>query len=256
MKYLFARKLYLSIIIIDAIFSILFFLLLRLNMCLVELFTDYAVPVSAFLPVITGFSLIKKYNSFNSLFGKCFSFLTTGLTLWFLGEVLWPIYTRILNIEMPSPSLMDFLWMSGYIFIGVGVYWIFTIFKPKLILKRTTLLLIVFLTLIAVLTIIYLTPIIYKGSLVLEQFIYGYYLVMDISILSFLTIVHRVFKGGEISKPWLILIAGLTVTFLADIFFNLATSINSKLYLSIGDLIYINGYSLIGLGLTKHLIEF
>ncbi|MEM3754407.1 MAG: hypothetical protein QXE19_01795 [Candidatus Bathyarchaeia archaeon] len=46
------------------------------------------------------------------------------------GEVLWPIYTRVLNIEMPSFSLMDFLWMCGYIFIGIGVYIIFTIFEP------------------------------------------------------------------------------------------------------------------------------
>lgn len=82
-------------------------------------------------------------------------FLTVGLTLWFLGEALWPIYTTILNLT-PFPSLMDFLWMIGYIFIEVGVYWIFTIFKPKLILKRATLFLIVFLTLIAVLTIVYM----------------------------------------------------------------------------------------------------
>ncbi|MBS7655589.1 hypothetical protein KEJ50_03715 [Candidatus Bathyarchaeota archaeon] len=255
MQRLFTQKFFISIITIEALFSILFFIILALNKSLISLFTDYAVAICAFLPVAAGLLLVKKHNVFNSLFGKCFFFLTAGLTLWFLGEALWPIYTRILNIEPSSPSLMDFLWMIGYIFIGVGVYWVFTIFKPKLILKRAALLLIVFLTLIAVLTIVYLTPIIYKGSSALEQFIYGYYLAMDIIILSLLTTVHMVFKGGKVSKPWLILIAGLTVTFLADIFFNLAISVNSELYLSIGDLIYINGYSLIGLGLTKHLIE-
>lgn len=248
-------KFFISIIIIEALFSTLFFITLILNKSLLDFFTDYAVPICAFLPVVAGLLLVKKHNAFNSLFGKCFSFLTAGLTLWFLGEALWPIYTRILAIEVPFPSLMDLLWMIGYIFIGVGIYWIFTFFKPTLILKRATLILIIFLALITVLTIAYLTPIIYEGCSILERFIYGYYLAMDIIILSLLTTIYMVFKGGKVSKPWLILIAGLTVTFLADIFFNLATSVNSEFYLTIGDLIYINGYSLIGLGLTKHLME-
>jgi hypothetical protein len=254
MKNLLAQKFFISVIIIEALLSILFFIILTLNSALLNSFTDYAVAVCAFLPVAAGFSLTKRY-SFNSLFGKCFSFLTAGLALWFLGEALWPIYTQILNIESPFPSLMDFLWMIGYVFIGIGVYWIFMIFKPKLILKRTTLFLIVFLTLIAVLTIAFLTPIIYGGGLALELLIYGYYLAADIVILSLLVTVYKVFKGGEIARPWLILIVGLIVTFLADVFFNLAINTDSEFYLSLGDLIYINGYSLIALGLIKNLIE-
>ncbi len=250
------QKLFFKIIVaVEALFSLISLIMIASNSSLIGLFTDYAVPICAFFTVIAGFMLIKKYGSFGSLFGKCFSFLTIGLTLWFLGEALWPVYTRVLNIEEPFPSLMDYLWMSGYIFIGVGVYIIFRIFKLNLILKRITRFLIIFLTLIGVLAIIFLTPIIYKGASILEQVIYCYYLAADIVILSILIAVHRVFKGGEVSKAWLILILGITVTFLADIFYNLATSINSEFYLSLGDLIYINGYSLIALGLIEHSIK-
>ncbi|MEM3754406.1 MAG: hypothetical protein QXE19_01790 [Candidatus Bathyarchaeia archaeon] len=114
---------------------------------------------------------------------------------------------------------------------------------------------IVFSTLIIVLIIAFLTPIIYKESSALEQFVYGYYLVADIVILSLLITGYMIFKGGKVSKSWLILILGLVVTFLADILFNLANSIDSEFYLNLGDLAYINGYCLITLGLIKHLIE-
>jgi len=250
------QKLFFRVIIaVEALFSLISLIMLALNISLIDLFTDYAVAICAFLAAVAGLLLIKKYGSFDSLFGKCFSFLTVGLILWFLGEALWPFYTRVLNIEMPFPSLMDYLWMGGYIFIGVGVYIIFRIFKPNLILKRTARFLITFLTLIVVLTVIFLTPIIYKEASILEQAIYCYYLTADIVILSILIVVYRVFKGGEVSKAWLILILGITITFLADIFYNLATSVDSEFYLSLGNLIYINGYSLIALGLVEHSIK-
>jgi|YelNatPaOPRAMG01_1025707.scaffolds.fasta_scaffold01767_12 hypothetical protein len=249
------KMFFMIVVIIEAIFSTIALIMLTLNSPFLDLFTDYAVAICAFFPVAAGFLLIKKYGIFNSLFGKCFSFLTAGLTLWFLGEFLWPIYSRVLNVEMPFPSLMDFLWMGGYIFIGIGVYIIFTIFKPNLVLKRLTRFLIIFLTLIVILAIIFLTPIIYYKASFLEQVIYCYYLIADIIILSLLMVVYRIFKGGEISKAWLILVLGIIVIFLADIFFNLATSINSEFYLSLGDLIYINGYSLTALGLIKHLMK-
>ena len=248
------KMFFMIVAIIEAIFSTIALIMLTLNSPFLDLFTDYAVPICAFFSVAAGFLLIKKYGIFNSLFGKCFFFLTVGLTLWFLGELLWPIYSRVLNVEMPFPSLMDFLWVGGYIFIGIGIYIIFTIFKPNLILKRLTQFLIIFLTLMAILAIIFLTPIIYKASF-LEQVIYCYYLTADIIILSLLMVVYRIFKEGEISKAWLILVLGITVIFLADIFFNLATSINSEFYLGLGDLIYINGYSLTALGLIKHLMK-
>ncbi len=245
------KMFFMIVAIIEAVFSAIVLIMLILNSPFLGLFTDYAIPICAFFSVAAGFLLIKKYGIFNSLFGKCFSFLTTGLTLWCLGELLWPIYSRVLNVEMLFPSLMDFLWMGGYIFIGIGVYIIFTIFKPNLILKHLTQFLIIFLTLMVILAIIFLTPIIYKASF-LEQVIYCYYLTADIIILSLLIVVYRIFKEGEISKAWLILVLGIMVIFLADIFFNLATSIKSEFYLSLGDLIYINGYSLTALGLIKH----
>jgi hypothetical protein len=249
------QKLFFAIIAIaEVLLSITFLFMLAFNSSLIE-FTDYAVAICAFFSAAAGFLLIKKYGTFNSLFGKCFSFLTTGLTLWFLGESLWSVYTRILNLDMPFPSLMDYLWMSGYVFIGIGVYTIFTIFKPNLMLKRSTYFSIIFSTLIVVIAIVFLTPVIYKEATLLEKIIYCYYLTADIIILSLIIVVYRVFKGGKVSKAWLILVSGITVIFLADIFFNLATSINSEFYLRLGDLIYINGYSLIALGLIKHSME-
>ncbi|MEM3506935.1 MAG: hypothetical protein QXT31_04730, partial [Candidatus Bathyarchaeia archaeon] len=64
------KKFFLSVIVIELLFSIVFFIFLAFNSYLLGLFTDYAVAICAFLPVISGFLLIKKYT-FNSIYGKC-----------------------------------------------------------------------------------------------------------------------------------------------------------------------------------------
>ncbi|MEM2902549.1 MAG: hypothetical protein QXO32_07475 [Candidatus Bathyarchaeia archaeon] len=234
--------------------SFLYLILAVARPSLLDTYTDYSVAALAFLPVVTGFYLVDRYGS-RSIFGKCFAYLTSGATLWFLGELLWPVYTRILNVETPFPSLSDLFWMSGYVFMGLGTYTILKRFNPTYALKRRTILSISLLT--AALSVITFTLAskIYKAPLI-DLIIYNYYLIADIVILGLLTMIYSIFRGGKISKAWLILVTGITTTFLADIFFNLATSTDSETYLLFSDLIYMNGYSLIALGFTTHAIEF
>lgn len=237
-----------------AVSSFLFLIIAVTKPSLLDTYTDYSVAILSFLPVITGFHLVDRYGS-RSVFGKCFAYLTSGSTLWFLGELLWPIYTKILKVEMPFPSLSDIFRMSGYIFMGLGTYTILTRFNPTYALKRRTVFLTSLLTAAVSLITLILASKIYKAPL-LNLIIYNYYLISDIVILSLLSIIYSIFRGGRISKAWLILVAGITTIFLADIFFNLATSIDSETYILFSDLIYMNGYSLTALGFTAHAIEF
>ena len=243
-----------GVVAVMVVSSILYFTILLAKPSILDTFTDFSVAVLSFLPVISGFHLVNRY-SLDSPFGKCFAFLTAGSSLWFLGEALWPVYTRILKVNMPFPSLSDLFWMSGYIFMGLGAYIIFTIFNPIYVLKRRIILLTLLLIAVSSVVTLILTPKIYKAP-PLNLVIYNYYLIADIVVLGLLSTVYRVFRGGKISKAWLILTYGITIILLADLFFNLATSIESETYLLFSDLIYMNGYSLLALGFIAHAIEF
>ncbi|MEM3045073.1 MAG: hypothetical protein QXV77_06240 [Candidatus Bathyarchaeia archaeon] len=234
--------------------SLIFLLLAAFRPYWLSRYTDYSVAVLSFLPVVSGFFLVRRY-SFGSVFGKCFSFLTSASTLWFLGEASWMFQSIVLGEGMPFPSFSDFLWMSGYVFIGLGVYAMFKMFNPFSFMRRRRLISILSLTSAASMITLALTPEIYKGASLIELFIYDWYIVMDIIFLGLLYIIFQTFMGGGISRAWLTLILGIAVTLLADFFFNLATSMDSETYLLFGDLIYMNGYSLIALGFIRHGME-
>jgi len=233
---------------------LLFFVIAVLKPNQLSSYTDYSVPALSFLPVISGFLLIKRY-SFSSVFGRCFSFLTAASALWFLGEALWTVQAKLLGVELPFPSLSDLFWMCGYIFIGLGVYAMFKLFNPISAMDRRKLVLTLSLTAAAAAATLILTPLIYEGAPLIELIIYTWYLVMDVIFLGLLTVIFQTFMGGRVSRAWLIMISGLAAIFLADILFNLATYMDSEIHLLSGDLIYMIGYSLIALGFIEHGIE-
>ncbi len=230
--------------------SILFFAIAILDAALLDAFTDCGVAILSLLPAASGYLLARRYGP-DSPFGKCFALLAAGLALWFSGECLWPIHTRLLGIEMPFPSIMDALWMSGYIFIGLGIYAIIRIFWPASALGRGALIQTSCAVAATSALIVILAPRIYEAS-ALGLLIYDYYLISDVAILGLLSILYRILKGGRLSRSWLIMAIGLAAISSADILFNLATSIEAKDYLLISDLIYMNGYSLIALGFSEH----
>ncbi|MGC8961389.1 MAG: hypothetical protein ACP5K1_02955 [Candidatus Bathyarchaeia archaeon] len=248
------RKALYGIIAAMILSSLIFLFLAAFKPCWLSRYTDYSVPALSFLPLVSGFLLVRRY-SFSSVFGRCFSFLTSASSLWFLGEASWMFQSVILGEEMPFPSFSDFLWMSGYIFIGLGIYVMFKMFNPLSVMRRGRLILILSLTFAASMVTLALTPKIYSGATLIELFIYDWYLVMDIIYMGLLLVVFQTFMGGRISKAWLTLIIGIAVTLVADFFFNLATSVDSETYLLLGDLIYMNGYSLIALGFIQHGME-
>jgi hypothetical protein len=53
-----------------------------------------------------------KSEEYFSIIWLCFSI---GLGLWFLGETTWAIFTLILGVEIPFPSIADIFWLIGYI---------------------------------------------------------------------------------------------------------------------------------------------
>ena len=55
--------------------------------------------------------------------------VTIGLSLWFLANLSWAIYSIVFDIVPPIPSIGDVLWLSAYGFLGYHLYLSFKKFR-------------------------------------------------------------------------------------------------------------------------------
>jgi hypothetical protein len=57
-----------------------------------------------------------------SRYERTHTFLTLGLGMWFVAEIVYTYYQLGLSVETPFPSLADLFYISGYVFFGFYVY--------------------------------------------------------------------------------------------------------------------------------------
>jgi len=57
------------------------------------------------------------------------------MLLWFLGECGWAVYTMVLNIEIPYPSVADVFWLSGYVPLFIALLLYVQLLKPAISTK-------------------------------------------------------------------------------------------------------------------------
>jgi hypothetical protein len=115
---------------IPYILSMLLGLTLTLIYIFQESFPDFIYLFSnAFPPVIAGVAVVsaglalKKYwGKPKDKFSRIWLAFTLGMIFWFLGELGWAIYTLVLNVEIPYPSIADAAWLVGYIPLFVAFH--------------------------------------------------------------------------------------------------------------------------------------
>jgi len=102
-------------------------LVLSLSLALIyffqERYTDFMYFFSnAFPPFIAGAAVIasasalrKYWGNPGDKFSRIWLGFTLGMIFWFLGEVSWTVYTLLLNVEIPYPSIADVAWLIGYV---------------------------------------------------------------------------------------------------------------------------------------------
>jgi hypothetical protein len=89
------------------------------------LYTNATVGVTSGIALLSVFLLIFKHRNLNEAHtNKAFISLAIGLFLWFIAEVLWAYYQIGLKIAVPFPSSADTLWLIGYPFLIIHLYYI------------------------------------------------------------------------------------------------------------------------------------
>jgi hypothetical protein len=75
--------------------------------------------------MVLSFIVFGKQGS-KGLFGRAYTGLAIGLTLWFIAESIWGYYEVVLGVESPFPSLADAFWLGMY---GGVLYYVFSMYK-------------------------------------------------------------------------------------------------------------------------------
>jgi hypothetical protein len=92
-------------------------------------YTNTTVGVTSGVALLSVLLLIFKQRNLKVQFNKAFISLAVGLFLWFIAEVLWGYYQIGLKIDVPFPSSADALWLIGYPFLIVHLYYILNLLK-------------------------------------------------------------------------------------------------------------------------------
>jgi hypothetical protein len=218
---------------------------------------------NVFPPLIAGaafafsiLALVKYWGSFRERFSLSWLCFAVGLGLWFLGEVSWSVYTLLLSVELPYPSIADVFWLSGYIPIFIALFLYVKTFL-QVLSSRVIYAVTVAVLFLAVLVFAFLAAPVFGAEedlgVVFADFAYP---VFDAVLLYLATLGFAIFFKGRIGRSWLFLTAGLISITLADILFSYTTA-NEIYYCGHPlELLYHFGYMLLFLAFYTHIKEF
>ena len=97
----------------------------------ISLFANLPLTIAAGFALFLCLFIIYKHRP-SSLSDKAHTFLTLGLGLWFVAELVYTYYQLGLSIETPFPSLADLFYLSGYVFFGLYLYSILKLLRKTI----------------------------------------------------------------------------------------------------------------------------
>jgi len=186
---------------------------------------------NAFPPFIAGAAVIssgftfRKYgHNLRQRFSLVWFCFTLGMALWFLGETGWAIYTLLLGVEIPYPSIADVFWLIGYIPLFLALYLYVKTFGS--VLSGRTLGISMTTTFVSsvLVSVALITPILGAEEDLITMFVDFAYPLLDLALFSMAVLGLAVFLKGKLGKSWLLINAGILADVSADILFSYTTA--------------------------------
>ncbi|HEX2697540.1 MAG TPA: hypothetical protein VHM28_07515, partial [Anaerolineales bacterium] len=195
--------------------------------------------------------------------GRIWGLIAIGMIEWTVAEALWGYYEVVLGQEVPYPSVADFFWLSGYVFIFIALLLQYRVFRAAPTRRQwlTILFVIVLFSVIGGLLVI--QPIIaqFDPEAVLEDVFNIAYPLFDLILLILTMAIIFLVEQGRFGFSWRLLGLGFIVMAAADLLFSYSTSIGiyfpdgqlNGITLTIDTLYYL-GYLMQGLGGYTYLL--
>jgi hypothetical protein len=186
-------------------------------------FTNIIFPATSGAVVLVSFWVMKRYvgNNLKPMFSLSWVFLSTGLTLWFLGDLTWGTY-GLLTHSAPVPSLADCFFIGGYLLIIPASFLILTLFQTVFSRKKFLLNLGTTVGLSAVVSGALVVPIMNSGKNLLTTTFSAAYPILDIGLFAVAFSILLVFFEGTLGKAWMFITLTIILNIVADLLFTYA----------------------------------
>lgn len=166
------------------------------------------------------------------------------MMLWFLGELSWTVYTLLLNVEIPYPSIADIFWLSGYVPLLIALFVYSRLFASALS-KRKKVVIAALIIILGVLVSVALIVPLMGVEKNLETFTIDLaYPLLDIALLSTALVGLAIFQKGSLGKSWLWIILGILFNVAGDMIFSYTTAQDTYYNSHPSELLFIYGYLL------------
>ena len=151
----------------------------------------------------------------------CFA---VGLGFWSLGELTWGIYSLVLNVDIPYPSLADAFWLIGYIPLLLALVLYLLLMRPAISMKVFVTAFAIVLVIGAVFSTLVLVPAVTEEAETLVKLIDIAYPLLDLIMLALSTMGLMIFAKSKLETTWLLLNAGFIMFVLGDSMFSYTTA--------------------------------
>ena len=215
--------------------------------------SDIISPVSAFLPALYSLTLVRRYGiDPKDRFTRVWLYVAVGLVLWVLGEIMWGVYTLLLSVSEPYPSVADVFWIAGYLPLVIALLLYIAPFKGALSLKSVlSAVAVALLTDVGVFAVL-IGPVFGPSADPATQLFDFAYPILDMVLLGVSIAGMLIFLPGRISRLWVWLNLGFISIAIADILFSYSSALGTYYEGHPLELFYFLGDTAILLGLYEH----
>ena len=207
---------------------------------------DVISVINPLIASIVGFIVAKKYWG-SKVFGKAYFALALGLTMNFLGETVYGIYETLGYDTNFGP--MDILFYAFYPFVLVHLILNIRFFKPKISHFTKSWVVAIPVAIIGIYSVLSFEK---HGEANFEFYTGLIYVILSSIILSGTLLGARVFKQGVLGKAWLVLLIGIILLTIGDVWYSYLDTFDQYTLIHPMNLLYYAGYMVIIYALYKH----
>jgi len=195
----------------------------QLDLDFMKFFSNVLFPATAAAASVASFLTLKRYAGHNPKppFSAAWISFSSGIVLWFLGELTWAVYVLYLIME-PFPSVADVFYLSGYVFLFLALFLILKLFKPSFSPKISGITTVVTMILTAAVSSLLLIPIFTSGEDAFVTALAVSYPILDIGLFALAFSILLIFLEGALGKAWFFLTMGIILNIVADLLFSYA----------------------------------
>lgn len=195
---------------------------------LIYFFSNAFPPVVAGAAVIvSAFSLERYWRKAKGQFPLLWLLFTCGLFLWFTGEVIWALYTLVLGVELPYPSVADIFWIGGYIPFFIALYLYVKLFCQVLTKKILAASMVITIASAILVTLTLLIPVLEAENDLAAIAMDFAYPILDLLLFSVAILGLIIFWKGKLGNPWFLINLAIFMNVCADILFSYTTAQNT-----------------------------